>query len=445
MGRIGPRLALRATLALLSAAAVVCPSARAAEPGLEECLERAARLHPDLAAMSAALEGARARRSRARAAYFGPVTYRQLLGVVNRARGTPLSSPDDKDELLAGLGPFTRVDLSINVPIFTFGQLGASSAAAEAGVEAAGAELRRTRAEVVEATRALYLGHLLAKELTGLLEERLTELDDAREKVKEKLAAGSAEVTELDALALELGRARLAKEVLGLSARREVSRLALARAVGAEDEGSFEIADGHLVVTSTTAGPGGGGDPRRDALAWGLRAARREVERETAALWPKLGLSAGLSFAWAPNRDRQDNPFAFDELNYVRPVLLLAATWDLDVWVARAKIAEKRAEVARLEARSAALESGLALELAELRAEQERARRTMELMAGARRAGRAMLVLATTNFDLGVGSAEVVFDALQRYTEASAEHLRAIHDLNLARGRLRALGAGEGP
>jgi outer membrane protein TolC len=106
-----------------------------------------------------------------------------------------------------------------------------------------------------------------------------------------------------------------------------------------------------------------------------------------------------------------------------------------------ARVAAARAELSRLEAKEREAATGLLLEVQTAYAGYERARRTLDASDEGRKAGRALLFLAVSNFDLGLGEARELFESLGAYTESSSDHLRAVHDYNLAIAELgRAVG-----
>ncbi len=49
-----------------------------------------------------------------------------------------------------------------------------------------------------------------------------------------------------------------------------------------------------------------------------------------------------------------------------------------------------------------------------------------------RKAGRGLLILTVSNFELGIGEAEELFKGLGSYTEASSDYWRAVHDYDVA-------------
>jgi outer membrane protein TolC len=415
--------------------------ASAAEPpryDLAACIQAALRQSPDLSMVAADLAAARARLSEAQAGRYGDAQYKQFVGLVNEAKGNVLFSPNNKNDVLQGLGPFTRLDFSLAIPVWTFGKLDSALKAAQEALESEHARGESRRAEVVLSTKQLYYGLLLSQQLSGVLHDNMDPLDKAVKKTQERLDAGATNVTELDLLKLKSGRARFAKGVLQVVASTSLTRSALARAVGVPSDG-FEIADTRLQPADATIASldsylsqGLGRRPETRQLETGIAAQSAKVALEEAGFYPNVFVASGFQYAWAGNRTEQTNPFVYDDFNFIRPVFVLGLQWDLNVFRTSAKVEEARADLQRLQAQQRDASSGLELEIRRAYIDLTEARDTIRATEDGRKAGRAWLVLSLANFEIGIGEAEELFKALGAYTEASTDYLRAVHDYNMA-------------
>jgi len=431
-------------ITLLAAAATA--GAEEAPPqryDLSACIREALRSDPDLDTAAADVAAARARIAEAAAARYGQMEYRQLLGLVNEAHGTVTDSPNNKNDVFEGLGPFTKIDIAVNVPLWTFGKLDAALRAAQDGLESELAHGDARRADVILNVKRLYYGLLLSKQLSLVLHDMLDTLEKAVRKTQERLDSGSKSVTELDLLKLKAGRARFAKGVAEVDGSIVLTRSALARSIGLESDAGFDIADSKLQPSEATLAPldvylheGPEHRPEVKQLATGVAAQSARVDLETAGYYPDLFLATGFQYAVAGNRTEQDNPFVWDDFNYIRPVFVLGVRWDLNIFRTGAKIDEARADLQRLQAQQREATSGMQLEIRRAYTEVTQARETMRATEDGRKAGRAMLVLTVANFDLGIGEADELFTGLGTYTEASTDYLRAVHDYNVALGAL---------
>lgn len=438
MGRwISCTVALLATMVSTSYAAT-----NGAAPGtytLSQCIRSALENNPDLLGAAAELAKARGRLSQARAGKFGESTYTQIFGLVSEARGNPVYSPDDKNDLFEGLGPFTRLELDISIPLWTFGKLDAALEAAQRGLESEQASGRAKRAEVIVQVQKLYYGAVLTRQLSAVLHDMLDTLDKAIVKTQERLDQGSSSTTEKDLLQLKIGRSRLYKGVLEVDAATPLALAALARAIGLADGEPFTIADQRLTPVNAKLDPldaylerGLDQRPEWQQVTSGVAARTAQVELEKALLYPTFFVSTGVHYAVTDNRDEQDNPFAYDEFNYIRPIGVLGMRWDLNFFSQQAKIEQAKADLDLVRSEQRAAESGLRLDIRRAYSDVLQQKATIESAEQGRKAARGWLILGVSNYDLGIGEAEDLFNALGAYSETSSDYFRAVHDYNLA-------------
>jgi HAE1 family hydrophobic/amphiphilic exporter-1 len=406
---------------------------------LSECVRAALDNSPDLIAASATLAKARAQLAEARAGRFGQSTYTQLFGLVNEAHGNPVFSSDDKNDVFDGLGPFTRLELDISIPLWTFGKLEAALEAAQRGLESELAHGQVKRAEVVLQVQQLYYSVLLTRQLSAVLHDMLDTLDKAVTKTQQRLDEGSHSTTETDLLKLKIGRAKLNKGVVEVDAAGRLALAALARAIGLEDGAPFEVAERKLEPTGVQLESldayleqGLHQRPEWQQVASGVAARTAQVQLERANLYPSIFLSTGVHYAVAGNRTEQDNPFAYDDFNYIRPIGVLGLRWDLNFFTQQAKIDQAQADLAHVVAEQRAAASGLRLDIRRAYSDVMQHRETIQSAEQGRKAARGWLILGVSNFDLGIGEPDELFNALGAYSETSSDYFRAVHDYNVA-------------
>ncbi len=438
---------MKRSIVALCAMAILGGPARAAQApdtyDLGQCIRAALAKSPDVHAISADLAGARARLAEARAGRFGEAEWVQVFGVVNQAHGNVVYSPDSKNDFFSGLGPFTRIEFDVRIPLYTFGKLDAALEAAQKGLQSERAHGDATRAEVIQNTKQLYYGLLLTRILSDILHEMLDNMNEAVAKTEKRLEDGSKNVTELDLLKLRIGRAKFAKGVLEVDASTQLTRSALARQVGVENETSFDIADRRLQPVDVALQPladyleqGPAQRPEWRQLQSGIAAQTAKLDLEEAGYYPSFFLATGLHYGIAPNRNEQDNPFAYDEFNFIEPIGVLGMQWDLNFFNTGAKVAQARADLERLQIKRQEAASGLQLDIRRAYSDVEQARQTIDVAEQGRKAARGLLILSVSNFDLGIGDAEELFKAYGSYTESSTDYFRSVHDYNVAVGAL---------
>ncbi|RMG62884.1 MAG: hypothetical protein D6715_11800, partial [Calditrichaeota bacterium] len=131
-----------------------------------------------------------------------------------RARYTPtgvLTSPDTSTGL-GDLRPFTQVDVDMLQPIYTFGKLKGLRQAAASGIEVSQAQVEKRREEVRLLVRKFYWGIVLGNELLNVLQDVRSKMDEAEEKINEKLDEGDESVSQNDLFKLQIFRYQVEKQ-----------------------------------------------------------------------------------------------------------------------------------------------------------------------------------------------------------------------------------------
>ncbi|MEM6273599.1 MAG: TolC family protein [Myxococcota bacterium] len=412
---------------------------------LATALTRASERHPDLRVPRADLGQVQAQVQRARAGRWPKGEIVSLFGVVNGAEVgetpdglpadlAPLFSPDDQDDVLNDLGFFTRNELRLTQPIYTFGKISNGIEAAKHGVQAQRAEFVRRQQQVALELKRIYYGYKLAASVGKVLREGEQGFAEATEKARARMESG--EVEQSAVLRLEIARNKLRRRVLQVDRQQAMALLAFRRAIGAPlDSGTrpdetplkpVELvgtsSDARLVETL----------PAFKAAQLGVRSRQSALEVAKAKLYPDLFVGVRALWAWAPSRDDIANPFLFDQFNILQGGPFLGVRWNLDLATLQAEVALARAEQGKVEARLEQARSGLplAIERAQLSVNESRA--ALDLARSTRKAGRALSLLAATNFSIGLGEPKEVLESLGTYVESATEFQRAVFDYNMA-------------
>jgi outer membrane protein len=406
---------------------------------ISECIEMALSNHSDLREALWDVEIARMRVEEANRGGYPDTEYTQMIGVVNRARGNARFSPDTDTAFLEGLGPFTRLDLQVKLPIYTFGKISAGKDAALSGLETEEAKRTGRENEVIREVKELYFGLLLARQLAEVLDGISSNLEEAIEKVTERIEAGDESVSQRDALELRVGYAKLAQGAREVSTNQQLARKGLMRAMDLEPGAPFDTADGRLEPATVDLRPLPEyveqlfeNRPDWERLQAGIHAKQAQVVMAKSDYFPVFFLAGGVRYARAPNRRDQENPFVLDEFNYLTPGGVLGLHWSLNFGTTRINVETAAAELAKLRVQEYAARRGLPLEAAKAYAEVEQARDNMHLADDGRRAGRALLATSMSSFMVGVGNARDLFIGLGAYADSAKDYYRAVFDYNMA-------------
>ncbi|MFP6663546.1 MAG: TolC family protein [Deltaproteobacteria bacterium] len=432
--------------ALPASAATIEPGAvdiRLARRSLPEWIRGALAAAPEMAVARAEVAVRERRLGAAQAARFLPEFHALSIGgIARRARGTVLEPLDSTS--VNAYGPFTQVEVQFVQPLFTWGKITSSIEAAAHAVEAQLASGERTGNAIVEQAKDLYFNVLLARTLYGIVAETADGYDEALVTARERRDDGDTEITELDILYLRVGRAEIKKQLPRLQVGAEIALQALRILGGESRTAALDVAERFLDPVPATVRAISWYEeqlfeqsPDWQQLQFGIAAQARQRDALEADYYPSLFLSGTFAYAYAPRRQRQLNPFAFDRFNYLRgPGGVLGVRWPLNFHLTAARVAAAQAEVEKLQAESRRARSGLRLQLQEAYDGVTQARESLEVLEDGRKAGRTILTFAVTNFDIGIGDASEILQALGNYARVSSSYYDFVKQYDMALARL---------
>jgi len=411
---------------------------------LDDAVRRALVRSGEVRGATFGLEAARSRVAQADAGRYPQLEFKALTGPSPRARGDQVSSPDSTSSPdITGI--FGRADFTITQPLYTFGRLTALRAAAREGVAATEAEVREREAATALRVKTTYYGLLLARGLKETLGDLQGQLRSAREKVERQLRARRAGVDQIDLFKLQTFEAEVIRALLELERQEAVAADALAVLAGLPPGQRAEPAEERLLPEPEPPPPldqyletAREARPELKRLAAGLAAREHQIEAERATFYPQFFVAMIGSIAGTTNRDRVNNPFIRDEFEHTEVGVVAGLRWSFDFGVTAGRVREARAERDRLEALKETAEDGIPLEIRSLYRELKETRAAISATETSSRAARRWLVAAVANFDLGVGEAKDVAEALGAYAKAQSDHLRALYNEKAALASLEA-------
>jgi len=402
---------------------------------LATCVNRALEISPSIQAAEADIEIAEVQLGQARAARFLPkFNLSWIIGPSPEARGDALTGESSWDNLSV----FTRAEVSLIQPLYTFGKLSAAQNAASAGIRARQAGLDKSRHELeLKVSKAYYL-LLLANELSDLAEESRTEIQRARKSIDEKLEEDTGEYTYTDlyrvvrfiydveenANKVKKGRAlaiSALRILMGLSADDPV--------VLAEDRLKPLEVDIHTLDTYTQMA-GSRADLRQLNAGAGIRQAQTQAARSD--LFPQIFLGGAFKFSRAPNRDDQDNPFLKDDFNFTQLGAVVGFKQSLSFAGNSAKVKKARLESRKLAYLGSLARKGAELEIERLYRTLREAEANVAAAKTARRATRRWFVSARDGFNAGLEEAGQLIDSVKEYGIIRAKYYYAVFEFNKA-------------
>jgi multidrug efflux system outer membrane protein len=449
-----PVLATFANLAVPAAA-----TARAYK--LDELIEMARKTNPGLAAGAQATAGIEAQLSEANRSWMPTGDVTSLVAPVPEIRcGEDSTQPkayredhcsqtSNPEASINFRGVFTRTELHLVQPLFTFGKIDAGKVAAQQGVIASKNREEGMIADLDLNVKKAYWGLKLARAVYDTLTEGTSYLEDAQKQVDKELAAGTGSVTQTDKLRLKTVRAEL--DVRLLEARRmgDFARNGLRALLGPDAPADLDIDAEPLEPLEVPKRPLGHYEeqarlsrPEVRALDHFVASKRALADLERRKQYPDLILVGTAAYAYASSIDNPQSAFANDPFNTAYVGAAIALRFPIDFGVRNAHAVRVQAEAEESAFRRREALGGIAFEVQRAYGELTEATDRLQAVRLGERAGKAWITAVAQNFATGLAEAKDFSDALAASFQFRVRVLQAVFDLNVAAASLaRATGA----
>ncbi len=348
----------------------------------------------------------------------------------------PCTPRSDTYDFNDGLSLWGGLTFSIVKPLATFGRLENYQKAAQQNilVKQQDVELQRDsiRLTVVKA----YYGYLAARDGRFLLEDTRKRLKGALELVNRWLDEDKGNVSLSDRYALESGMGLIESflaEAMGIEA---IAMEGLKLLTGLQSE-VIELKDGRLQPLAL---------PDRSVEEWidlarenrpefrqveaGLSARRALVEASRADKKPVVFAGVAGSLAYAPGRDRLDNPHVFDLYNHSALSPVLGMRWQWEPGAQPARVAQAQADLDALIHTASFARQGIPFQVREQYHLVQSKYKSIQAMKSSSRAARRWMIAAYADFEAGLEEADKILTAMQVYVVTYAEYLKNVNDYN---------------
>jgi len=456
-----PRIrTLATTLISLALAATATPAA--AKPyTLAELLDLAGKQNPGLAAAAQQTEAVRAQLLEANRSWLPSGELTSLLAPAPTIRcvGVPGASQQQREEncLATNVGDpgfrnasiggiFTRTELRLVQPVYTFGKISAGVLAAESGIAASRSREQGVAADLSLNVRRAYWGLKLARELLETVNEGRSRVEDGRKTLEKEIASGDA--SPVDRHRIDTLRAEVEVRVLEARKLAELAVAGLRALIGPDAPEEIEVDAQPLtavVVQARTLAhyqqQARESRPEVRALEHLVAAKRSLADLERRKLYPDVVVVATATAAFASSIDNPRNAFYADPFNTFSGGIGAALRMPLDLFVKNARAHRVHAEAEEAFHRRREALAGIGFEVTRAYGEMTESRERMTVLATGEKAGRQWINATAQKFAIGLAEPKDFVDALLAYFQFRARHLQAIYDFNFAAAQLgRAVG-----
>lgn len=459
MGRLQGRF-LVGLGAVLFLASIVLPGAGigSEKPGvvtLDEAIGMALERSPELREADEDIASAKADLDQAKAGRWAQLDVVGIGGPVNDAevpvvrvnlrnpRGDGSFEGRIQDRDHESIGVFGRLELALVQPLFTFGKISNRINAAKKGFEARQAEKDKRRNELVRTVKEMYFGLLVAQQGLEAAKDADSFNRDARQRVQRliELNAKNADPNDLYRIDSLNGEIQAFKAKAESGAR--TAYTALKRTIGYPSGQEFKL-DLRELPKDTRALASQeeyirlalDNRPEFEQIRKGIEAQESLVKAARADLYPSIFAAGFGSYAGAPGRERMPISYFSDDFNHAYTGVVLGGHWHFDFGIGRAKVRKEEAGYKKLQATQEYAEQNIPIQVAKYYEEAIESQSAYQAYEKAASAARKWIVTSFTNFDLGVGAARDMYDAIDRYGKNQGEYLLALYNYHVALANL---------
>jgi outer membrane protein TolC len=343
---------------------------------------------------------------------------------------------DDLYDADDGLSLWAGLTFAIVKPLATFGRLDNYQEAAQKNIAIKQQDVALQRDVVALQVVKAYYGYLTARDSRLLLEDTRRRLTGALELVEDWLQEDSGNVSQSDKYALQSGLGLIDNFLAEASSLEKIAMAGLKFLTGHEDS-VIELADRRIKPVEL---PGESLDEwiqlalenrsEFKQVEAGLAARRALVEATRADEKPIVFAGVAGSLAYAPDRDRLDNPHVYDPFNHVAASPLIGMRWQFGPGAHEGRVAQAQAELDALVHKASFAREGIPFQVREQYYTMQAKYEAIGSMRKSSRAARRWMIAAYSDFEAGLEEADDIINALQVYVLAYAEYLRAVNDFN---------------
>jgi outer membrane protein TolC len=410
---------------------------------LQQLLERAISQSPEIGETKNEIVEAQSDLHQAKAAYYPQLDLQALTGPVGNAKRPVIYNDTIHNAACGGIGIFGRLDFTITQPLYTFGKLDNREQAASQGVKAKEFELPKKKNEIVLRVKQLYYALVLARQGIKVANESDEFFDDARKRIDRLLRLKSPNVNESDLYMIDAYNAESKRFRAEAEKGEHVAYVALKYMINLPPGEDFDVPEKDIPGVEGKMGDQNSyiqkalaERPEIKQLGAALEAQKFQVDAAQSDRYPSFFTALEGSFAGAPGRERLINDYISDDFNHANTGIVGGLQWTFDFGILKARVDKEQAAYAKLLCTKTNAERSIPIEVAKAYQEVLQWQKAAEASEIAARASRKWIITAFSNFDMGVGTAKNIFDALEKYGQNRGDYLEALYNSNLSFAQL---------
>ncbi|MBF0475605.1 MAG: TolC family protein [Deltaproteobacteria bacterium] len=389
------------------------------------------------------IEAAKSDLDQVKAAYYPQVDVTGLIGPIDDAKEPIIRNNKIYDPSpglnLSNINAFGKVDVVMTQPIYTFGKLSNREDAARRGVKAKELELPKKKCELAVRVKQLYYALVLSREGLATAKNAGAFFDETKSRISRLLALGSVQVAETDLYRVEAYRADSFRFRAEAEKGEKTAYFALKAMLCLPDKVEFEPAEKKLTMKDEKPADlesylhgAAARRPELKQLKEAVEAQQSMLQAAQSDQYPSFFAAAVGSLAGAPGRDALHNPYIADDFNHANGGVVAGVKWNFDFGIGRARIDKAKAEYHKIKNTQAYAEMNIPIQVAKCYQDVVEWQKAAGSYRAAATASRKWVVAALADFDMGVGAAGDLLNAIEKYGQNEGKYLEALFNYNVS-------------
>ncbi len=335
-------------------------------------------------------------------------------------------------------GIFTQAEISGIQPVFTWGGIRNAINAARKGADAAQYQFDSQKESFTFQLFELYQSAILAKELQRLMNDALSQLEQAERELERLREDGDESLEEKDVFEFNIFKAEFqayrteVEQTVNFVQRSWNQVLATDRSTVYLPEERYldpvpvqiqqlEFYEEHALQNRAELK---GIAAAEEAANYGLNAARSRY-------YPNLVIGVSAGAGYTPNRPRQTNPFIRNRTNFLSASIGFGFRQNLNFWQVNSEVQHSEIQLRQTRDYRDAAEEGILFELGDQYREARITESRRQSKANALRISNEWLRTEQIDFDIGFGDINNLVDAVKKKMELEMEVTELTFDLNM--------------
>ncbi len=444
---------LWAIASIVSCATLFPQAAIAREPDkvsrqydLEQLIARAIAESPEMGKAESELLAAQSSLDQVKAAYYPQLDSTAVVGPVQDAKapvivGNRIHDPSPGLDF-SSIGIFGRLDFTVTQPVYTFGKLSNNKEAAQYGVAAKKIETDKVKDAIAYRVTQLYYALILARSEIDAARDADSFFDEERDRFQRLLNVGSPMVSESDLYMVDAYRAGVLHAQIQAQKGIKFTTYALRAMLNIPAGGQFEVASGSFEMNEkedlpTLVQQALANRPEFKQLRQALKAREYQTAAAESDLYPSVFLALEGRFAGAPGREHFDNQYIDDDFNHANIGVVAGLNWQWDFGIKKARVSEARAEYQQMLYTRKKAEKYIPVQVAKAYEDIVEWNNSAKIYKNATTASRKWVVTAIADFDMGIGTAENLLRAVEKYGDNQGKYVEALLNYHLAAADLQ--------